>query len=398
MKKKSMGIMIGILLLMIGTSNQATILGVLAKGHKDIVEYVCRSTCCASCGNLLTYDKDKKWYEEFFVGSEKSVLDYGQQILMEEISEERARALAEQENTKQRCLQEDFLVKSEGKVEKKKKEETVQETILVQEKNTKQNALVEQLKGNLDTDFLLDNFYIIDSTTSVDRSLFDVKKMLETSYKIKKKTEPQILIFHTHGGSEYFSDGQKKEASVVAVGSYLQEILEEQYGYTVIHDTTKYDCINGKLDRNKAYNQALEGVKARMKEYPSIQVMIDLHRDGGNTKERRATELNGQSVAQFMIFNGLSRNRSGEIKYLYNPKLQDNLAFGLQMKLRAMELYPDLTIRNYLKGYRYNMHLCKRFLLIELGNQNNTVKEARNTMPYLAEILDDVLQGEENND
>ena len=110
------------------------------------------------------------------------------------------------------------------------------------------------------------------------------------------------------------------------------------------------------------------------------------------------TELDGQSVAQFMIFNGLSRNRSGEIKYLYNSKLQDNLAFGLQMKLRAMELYPNLTIRNYLKGYRYNMHLCKRFLLIELGNQNNTVEEARNTMPYLAEILNDVLQGEGKKD
>ncbi|MBQ1394189.1 MAG: stage II sporulation protein P, partial [Lachnospiraceae bacterium] len=52
---------------------------------------------------------------------------------------------------------------------------------------------------------------------------------------------------------------------------------------------------------------------------------------------------------------------------------------------------PNLTIKNYLKGYRYNMHLCKRFLLIELGNQNNTMKEAKNTMSYLAEILNDVL-------
>lgn len=394
MRKKSIVIMIGLLLLMIGTSNKATILGAFTQGQKSIVEYICRNTCYASCGNLLTYDKDKKWYEEFFVGTGKNVLDYEQFMLTEEISEERARDLAEQENSRQRCLQEAFIVKSKGKVEKRKNEDTAQETIFVQEKKTKQNALVEQLKGNLDTDFLLDNFYIVDSTTSVDRSLFDVKKMLENSYAIKKKAEPQILIFHTHGGSEYFSDGQKKEASVVAVGTYLQEILEEKYGYTVIHDTTKYDCINGKLDRNKAYNQALEGVKKQMEENPSIQVMIDLHRDGGNTKERRVTELDGQSVAQFMIFNGLSRNRSGEIKYLYNPKLQDNLAFGLQVKLRAMELYPNLTIRNYLKGYRYNMHLCKRFLLIELGNQNNTVEEAKNTMPYLAEILDDVLQGE----
>lgn len=398
MKKKTIGILIGLMLLMIGTSNQATIAGIFTQGNKNIMLYICRNTCYASCGRLLTYDKEKKWYEEFFVGTGRSVLDHAQRMVTGEISEEQARDLAEKENNRQRCLQEDFLVKSEGKVEKKKKEEAAQETILVQEIKVKKNALVEQLKENLDADFLLDNFYIVDSTTSVDRSAFDVKKMLKTSYKIEKKEKPQILIFHTHGGSEYFSDGQKKEASVVAVGTYLQEILEENYGYNVIHDTTKYDCINGKLDRNKAYNQALEGVKKQMQDNPSIQVMIDLHRDGGNTKERRVTELDGKSVAQFMIFNGLSRNRSGEIKYLYNPRLQDNLAFGLQMKLRAMELYPNLTIRNYLKGYRYNMHLCKRFLLIELGNQNNTVEEARNTMPYLAEILDDVLQGEETND
>lgn len=398
MKKKSIGIMIGLLLLMIGTSNKTNIMGAFAQGQKSIVEYICRNTCYASCGNLLTYDKEKKWYEDFFVGTGKSVLDYEQLMLTEESPEERARDLAEQENSRQRCLQEDFIVKRKGKVEKKKKEDTAQETIFMQGKKSGQNALVEQLKANLDTEFLLDNFYIVDSTTSVDRSLFDVKKMLETSYSIEKKEEPQILIFHTHGGSEYFSDGKKKEASVIAVGTYLQEILEEKYGYSVIHDTTKYDCINGKLDRNKAYNQALDGIKKQMKEAPSIQVVIDLHRDGGNTKERRVTELDGQSVAQFMIFNGLSRNRSGEIKYLYNSKLQDNLAFGLQMKLRAMELYPNLTIRNYLKGYRYNMHLCKRFLLIELGNQNNTVEEARNTMPYLAEILNDVLQGEGKKD
>ena len=171
---------------------------------------------------------------------------------------------------------------------------------------------------------------------------------------------------------------------------HLEE-LEEKYGFTVLHDKTKYDQINGKMDRNKAYTKALDGVKEIMDQNKSIEVLIDLHRDAGSNNEKRITKIDGKTVAQFMIFNGLSRNRRGEIAYLHNDNLQDNLAFGLQVKLRAMERYPNLTIKNYLKGYRYNMHLCKRFLLIELGNQNNTMKEAKNTMSYLAEILNDVL-------
>ena len=65
------------------------------------------------------------------------------------------------------------------------------------------------------------------------------------------------------------------------------------------------------------------------------------------------------------------------------------------MQLKAMEYYPGLTRRIYLKGYRYNMHLCPKYLLIELGAQNNTVEEAMNACDPLAHILDMVLSGEE---
>ena len=94
-----------------------------------------------------------------------------------------------------------------------------------------------------------------------------------------------------------------------------------------------------------------------------------------------------------MFFNGLSRNRSGEIRYLYNPNLLFNLAFSLQLKCKAMERYDGLTKPIYLKGYRYNLHLEKRSLLIELGNQNNTVEEAKNAAAPIADILDQVLSG-----
>jgi stage II sporulation protein P len=108
---------------------------------------------------------------------------------------------------------------------------------------------------------------------------------------------------------------------------------------------------------------------------------------------RRITTINGKKTAQLMFFNGLSRNRKGDITYLKNDNLQANLAFSLQMKLKCMELYPNLAKPIYLKSYRYNLHLRKRSMLLELGNENNTLEEAKNAMPPLAKILEQVLSG-----
>lgn len=254
---------------------------------------------------------------------------------------------------------------------------------------------VNTLKKGLNRNYLLKNFYIADSTTSIDNNVFNVKKLLSSDLRIKRNSnKPQILIFHTHGGSEAFCDSKSgvTAQSIVGVGTTLTYNLKK-YGYNVIHDTTKYDIINGKIDRNKAYNNAAEHVKRTLKKYPSIQVIIDLHRDGVGNKVHRTTVINGKRTAQVMFFNGLSRNRNGNIGYLYNPNLQYNLAFSLQLKLKCMENYNDFAKPVYLKGYRYNLHLRKRALLIELGNENNTLQEAKNAMPHLACVIDKVLSG-----
>lgn len=290
----------------------------------------------------------------------------------------------EAENKKVVEATNDFVIKKQGEITKTKKK--------TKNKNeNKTNATVEQLKNSLDTKFLLENFYIVDSTTSVDKNIFDVKQMLNKDFTIERKKEPQILIYHTHGGTEQFANGKKEEDSIIGAGSKLASVLKKEYGYEVIHDKTKYDSLGGKVDRNKAYNNALSGIIKILEENPSIEVVIDLHRDGVNSNLRRVTEINGENVAQFMIFNGLCRNSKGEISYLKNPYLADNLAFGLQVKIEAMERYPELTIKNYLKAYRYNLHLRQRSLLIELGNENTTTEEAKNAMPYLAEVVNAVL-------
>ena len=92
---------------------------------------------------------------------------------------------------------------------------------------------------------------------------------------------PQILIFHTHS-QETFADSVAGDptTTIVGVGDYLTELLTQKYGYQVIHDTSVYDYVDGKLDRSKAYTYAEEGIAKILQENPSIEVVIDLHRDG----------------------------------------------------------------------------------------------------------------------
>ena len=257
----------------------------------------------------------------------------------------------------------------------------------------RKNSTVEQLRESLSVDYLWKNFYIIDSTTSVTKKQFDVAAMLHKNLKLKKeKGKKQILIYHTHGASEEFSDSKKNDIndSVVGVGTELTKELEKR-GYSVYHDTTRYDSINGGIDRSLAYNKSLEGGQNIRKKNPDIKVLIDLHRDSVGKGKHTYTTIQGKKTAIVMFFNGMSRTKSGAIPYLYNPNLQGNLAFSLQMKCTAMEYYDGFTKPIYLKGYRYNLHLEPRSLLIELGNENNTVEEAKNAAAPLADVLDKVL-------
>lgn len=243
--------------------------------------------------------------------------------------------------------------------------------------------------------FLYNNFYIIEGSTSVKDSLFNAKELLNKDMTLKAKADkPQILIYHTHS-QEAFSDSRegKEEDTVVGVGNVLVELLEKNYGYNVIHDKSKYDIMGGYLDRNLAYNYAKDGVEKILKKNPTVEVIVDLHRDGGN---KRVVTLNGEKVANVMLMNGLSRNSKGEdIASLYNPNLEANLAFSLQLQLKGRELFPGYMYKNYLKGYRYNLHLREKSILAEVGTVNNTLQEEKNSMKYLAEILHQVLEGAE---
>ena len=270
----------------------------------------------------------------------------------------------------------------------------VQENVLVQQADSVAGMIakvVEIPREKLyDFDYLIHNFYQVDRTTTIDGTQLNPDLLLGKGMKLQGGNEaPQILIYHTHS-QEGYSDSTPGDTNttVVGVGEYLTTLLREKYGFNVIHHLGEYDV----EDRDSAYSYAGPALEQILAENPSIEVVIDLHRDGVADTTRLVSEVNGKQTAQVMFFNGLSRTtKNGDLTNLPNQYLADNLAFSFQMKLAAEEYYPGFTRSIYLKGYRYNMHYCPKSLLVEVGAQTNTLQEAMNAMEPLADLLHKVL-------
>lgn len=247
-----------------------------------------------------------------------------------------------------------------------------------------------------DFQFMLDHCYVVDSTTYVNREEMNADALLSMDMTMHQdNSDYQILIYHTHSSSESFVDSRPGvlEDTPIGLGDTLTTLLE-QYGYKVYHDRTVYDQIDGKIDRNYAYTASGNGIDQILAEHPSIEVIIDLHRDGVNENTHLVTEINGKPTAKIMFFNGVSRTvNNGELEYLANPNRQANLAFSLQMYLAGSAAYNDFLRRTYIKGYQYNLDRRPKATLIEVGGQTNTLEEANNAMEPLAYILDQVLSG-----
>ena len=244
-----------------------------------------------------------------------------------------------------------------------------------------------------DVEKLLQGFYTVDSTTEAIPELFQLNTLKEMDLSIDQETQgPQILLYHTHS-QETFVDSVPGDisTSIVGVGEVLASLLEG-YGYKVLHHQGQYDV----EVRDYAYSNSLAPIEQILKDNPSIQVVIDLHRDAVGEDTKLVTQVAGRPTAKVMFFNGLSRSKTqGAISYLENPYLQENLAFSFQMKALCDEYYPGFARDIYLRAYRYNMHVAPKTLLIELGAQTNTVEEIHNALEPLAHILDKVLSGKE---
>lgn len=273
-------------------------------------------------------------------------------------------------------------VLEDGTVKSNKEKTEKTQTAKISEKKLKNYA------------YLRSHFYTVDQTTKTDAKELDAGKLLKKNMKIRKDgSKPKILIYHTHS-QEAFKDSKAgdKKTSIVGMGDILTKELNDTYRIPTMHHEGVYDLIGGRMDRSRAYQLAEVKVRKILKKYPSIEVVIDLHRDGVGNNTHLVTSIDGKKTGQIMFFNGLSRTKkNGDIAYLKNPYIQDNLAFSMQMQLAAAKKYPGFARRIYLKSYRYNMHLMPKYLLIEAGAQTNTVKEMQRSMKVLADLLDAVV-------
>lgn len=301
------------------------------------------------------------------------------------------------DNTPHPAAVEDHLTYEMILLQQENDEYTMSEEIEVVTQDSKNEQTTHTADISIDKlrdfNYLLSKFYTVDSTTTIGPEQLNVDDLLSRNMKINNaKSGPKILIFHTHS-QETFADSVSGDSntSIVGMGRYLSELLNAK-GIETLHHNGVYDLINGKLDRSKAYQMAEAGVKEILNQNPSIEVVIDLHRDGVPETTHLVTEINGKKTGKIMFFNGLSRTKkNGNIAYLPNPYIQDNLSFSFQMQMAAEQLYPGLARRIYLKGYRYSLHMMPKSLLIEAGAQTNTVEEMKNSMELLANILVEVL-------
>ncbi|MEA4988656.1 MAG: stage II sporulation protein P [Anaerovorax sp.] len=191
---------------------------------------------------------------------------------------------------------------------------------------------------------------------------------------------PLVLIYHTHATESYqpMSDGNfhclQEKGTVREVGNELAQQLKKK-GIPVIHDKTLHDSPS----YNQSYARSLETVQSYLRKNPSIQIVIDLHRDAamyvGNVG--KTMQVQGNSIAKYSLVIGKGNANYEQLK-----------GFANQINAKADKIYPGFSGRIIEKEYRFNQYVCDRYLLLEVGNNENTIDQARLTGKYFADVLE----------
>lgn len=237
------------------------------------------------------------------------------------------------------------------------------------------------LKGkyeNINKEFNINKQMNIDSLLSEDLSI--------------RKDNTQVLIIHSHPDEKYAIDSEGNRGSVIDVGDKLEEILEDKYNVTVMH--LKADNTMATSNITEAYKVVGERVQKVLKENPSIEVIIDIHRDGGT--KSTATMIKNKPTAKININNGLCIDTEvgtiGSLKEYTNPYIYQNLSLSTQIKIRGDEMTPNLIEPITLLSNRYSLYMLPKSLMIDVGNNMDTLEIAENAIEPFSEILADVLK------
>jgi stage II sporulation protein P len=207
---------------------------------------------------------------------------------------------------------------------------------------------------------------------------------------------PEILIMHTHGTEAYTPDGDDQYTpsgdsrttdlnySVVRVGDEMERIFTEM-GLRVVHDRTLYDY----PEYNGCYDRSMAAVEQYLTQYPSIRVVLDVHRDAligsDGTVYKPVTTINGAQCAQIMLVMG------SDAAGLAHPNWRKNLSLAIHVQEECNTLWPTLARPISLGSHRYNQQLSAGSMLVEVGSNGNTLQEALASARYFARAVGVVL-------
>lgn len=206
--------------------------------------------------------------------------------------------------------------------------------------------------------------------------------------KAKRATgDPLVIIYHTHASESYMPykesnyHREEEKGTVRDVGNVLASELEKE-GINVIHDKTVHD----RPSYNDSYNKSLATIEALRDKYPSAIYIIDLHRDAApaSASEGKYVEIKGKRTAKFSMVVGQANENYVEL-YGYAEKVSE----------KAESLYEDFGGAIIERNYNYNEYLTNRCLLLEIGNNKNTIEEARRCGKYFAQVLADIINEEQ---
>ena len=186
---------------------------------------------------------------------------------------------------------------------------------------------------------------------------------------------PRVLIYHTHTTESFVPETGKAfsedmEKTVVVLGKDLTEILQQEYGIPVLHNTEIFD-----IPRREGYANALPRIQEILEENPQVEVVLDLHRDGVS-RTVTTMDLHGKLTGRLLF-----------VVSTRHEKWNQNLRFALFLQQSIEDRYPGLSRGVRKQSSIYNQHLHPRSVIVEIGGHENDLQEVRNTIPYLAEVI-----------
>lgn len=268
---------------------------------------------------------------------------------------------------------------------------TNSQAVTVSATGTVQGKIIEKFISPYTANTSYDNVYL-KNNTSLNINLKDFING-NLGYKIEKNSTPQVLILHTHATESYIRHNENyytqndtarttdNAYNMVSLGKIISDKLNSA-GIVTLHDTTQHD----NPSYNESYSRAANTICSYLKKYPSIKIVIDLHRDAlaanDTDKVKLTTEIDGKKAAQIMLVMG---SQSGNVKNF--PNWKENLKLATKLQKTVEDMYPSLARAIHFMPKNYNESLTTGSMLIEIGTDGNSLEEAK----YSAELLSNAL-------